>query len=363
MKKKYLRVLFLTAILSFLVSQTNILVNLSKKYSTAYAVGDLTIDWGVPSGEPIFVIDNFLPGDKAEKKVQVLNGAATIRPVGIKGIKTSETGNLAEALIITIFENDNIIFGPKNLTAFFEESNTPTGIFLTNIAPSTSTKYNFEVTFNPDAGNNLQGTSVVFDIIIGISVPVPEECQGIKFSGSPIFGTQGNDNLKGGNGNDLIFSFEGNDKINGSNGDDCIVGGPGNDRLYGSNGNDIIFGNEGNDKINGGNGNDKIYDAEGDSLVDGGNGNDIISGSPGNDTIKGGNGSDKIYGKEGDDRLYGGNGNDFLAGDEGEDFANGGLGKDQCETETKIRCEKDNEDNNFSFLEMLFKNIRARLPI
>ncbi len=323
MNKQISRLIILVAI-ALLVTRVNNRFDIFRLFannSTAFAVGDLTIDWGVPSGQPIFVINNFLPGQKEIREVQVSNGASANRPVGIKGIKTSETGNLADALIITIFENGNIIFGPQNLASFFEESDRPTGIFLTNLAPTTSTKYNFEVAFDPESDNDFQNTSVVFDIIIGIFVPVPQECQGIKFSGTPIFGTQGNDNLKGSNGNDLIFGFEGNDKIDGSNGDDCLVGGPGNDIVEGSNGDDKIYGGEGND------------------IIDAGNGNDLIFGGPSNDTIRGGNGNEEIYGEEADDKLEGGNGNDILIGGEGEDSANGGLGKDKCEAETKIKCE------------------------
>ncbi len=323
MKKKYLKILILGLILGFLIWQSNILANFSKNRSTAFAVGDLVIDWGVPSGEPIFVINNFLPGEKVTREILLTNNAGTSRPVGIKGVKTSETGNLDKALILTIFENGNIAFGPKNLASFFEESNSPTGIFLADIQPGESKKYNFEVTFDSFSGNDYQNTSVVFDIIIGVFAPVPEECLGIRFSGPPIFGTQGKDNLKGTSGNDLIFGFEGDDKIDGSNGNDCIIGGPENDYLDDSNGDDVIFGNEGADKIKGS------------------NGDDLIFGGDGEDKAEGSNGNDKIYGGAGNDLLYGGNGNDYLnTGLNNKDYAQGDLGVDTCIATLKKLCEK-----------------------
>jgi Ca2+-binding RTX toxin-like protein len=95
--------------------------------------------------------------------------------------------------------------------------------------------------------------------------------------------------------------------VDGSNGNDTITGGSGNDTLIGSNGNDAILGGVGTDTIFAGNGNDTVdggrgTDTEildsGDDIAawDPGEGNDIIDGGPGHDTLafNGANGNEKF---------------------------------------------------------------------
>jgi len=230
---------------------------------TAQAVGDLTVEWGVPSGQPIFVVKNFLPGETTERQVKIFNGASVIKPVGIVGVKTEELKDLANVLEIEISQNGTDLYGgslgSKTLEQFFQDSTIPNAIFLFNLNPGDTKSIKFAVKFQQGADNAYQGAKVVFDILIGLYYQVPEECRGIKFSRPPIFGTQRSDILRGTNGNDLIFGFEGNDRIDSSNGDDCLVGGPGNDRIFGSNGNDVILGSEGDDYLDGSNGNDRIF--------------------------------------------------------------------------------------------------------
>ena len=108
----------------------------------------------------------------------------------------------------------------------------------------------------------------------------------------------------------------------------------GNDNLVGTQGNDLIIGNGGDDKVEALKGNDCIY---------GGDGNDRLNGNHGDDTIYGGNGNDDIYGNEGNDSLYGEAGNDKLYGNEGNDLIDGGVDTDTCEghagTNTILQCE------------------------
>jgi len=346
-------------------------------YKTAYAVGDLAIDWGggVLEGQPIFTITNMAPGNIQSHTVHVVNNASSNRPVGVRGIKTSETGGIGDVLNITIKEGTTTLYGPKTLTQFFVDSNGINGIPLSTLSPSTSTSYTFTVTFDSSAGNPYQGKSIVFDLKMGITVAIPAECENITFSGNPIFGTQGNDTLNGTNGNDLIVGFEGNDVINGGNGKDCIIGNEGNDILHGGNDKDVIVGGEGddridgdneedilfgesgndvinggndsdiihggagNDRINGDNGRDTIFGEDGNDTITGGNDRDSIEGGAGNDDIDGGNDKDSILGQDGNDTMRGGNDNDSLLGGTGVDSARGDNGIDTCEAETKTTCE------------------------
>lgn len=378
MKKRLIKII---ALLLFISVSYGLNKGLNLFHSTARAVGDLSVDWGagISEGDPIFVISNYAPGEEEIRDVNVLNNASTIRPVGVRGIETEQLKNLADKLFIKIFSGGDTYYGgsgsEKTLTQFFGESAGPDGIELFNLNPGTDKTITFQVTFDPLAGNDYQEARVVFDLRIGIAVNIPSDCLGLVFAGDPIFGTEGNDNIRGTNKNDLIYGFEGNDKISSSNGHDCVVGGPGNDNINNSNGNDVLFGNDGDDTLNGSNGNDSIFGGIGDDKlygsngndiiegedgadfidgsngddkinggigndnIEGSNGNDIIHGSAGNDKIDGGNGMDLIFGEEDNDEMSGSNGNDLLDGGNGTDSAVGNNGFDTCLAETKSSCE------------------------
>jgi Ca2+-binding RTX toxin-like protein len=339
------KLLFISLVFVLFIAQTRVLKNLVAKPTTVRAAGDLTIDWGVPEGQPIFEINNFLPGQTESRTVTVINAASLTKPIGVRGRKEHETKNLASALMLIISENGTDLYGgtgptgKKTLAQFFLDSQSADGIKLSNLPAGQTTRYLFTVDFPPNSESEYQAATVIFDLVIGVSFPVPDECQRIQFGENIIFGTEKDDHLQGTNGNDLIVGLEGDDTIEGGNGDDCIVGGPGNDRLTGNNGDDILLGEEGNDRLNGGNGNDLLIGGPGEDTLDGLNGKDRMFGGPGNDRLDGGNENDSADGDEGDDRFYGGNGDDVLIGSSGEDWADGGPGTDRCETETRIKCE------------------------
>lgn len=112
---------------------------------------------------------------------------------------------------------------------------------------------------------------------------------------------------------------------NASQGVTCtITGTDGDDELYGTSGNDVICGRDGNDTIAGGGGNDVIYGHHGGDVISGGEGNDELYGGkngmlmggalPAMDEIHGGSGADMIFGGHGQDDLHGEEGNDIIAG-------------------------------------------------
>lgn len=356
MKKRILKILIPLLVIVFAIGQ-NGGINLFSKDTTVQAVGDLEVDWGVVEPGPIFVVANMLPGDTKERSIDVTNNATVARPVGVRGIKTSETGNFSSVLNIVITEGANTLYGPVNLDQFFTDSAGLDGIPLSTLGPGDTTTYTFKVTFNSGAGNEFQGKEVIFDLIIGIAIDIPQECQHIEFSGPPIFGTSGDDRIRGTRGNDLIFAFEGNDRVFGLLGNDCIVGGEGKDELRGEVGNDVIFGNEGNDLVIGANGEDKLFGGEGNDTIKGENNEDYIEGNEGNDKITGGNGDDEILGGEGNDNISAENGADLVLGEGGNDKIKGGAGNDNlvggadtdninglsgidtCDGEVEINCE------------------------
>lgn len=346
--------------------------------NTAYAVGDLNVVWGVPDGAPIFVVANTLPGDVETRSVDVVNSASSARPVAVRGIEQGGD-TLKDVLEIVISEGATDLYGgtlgTKTLAQFFIDSSGPDGIPLSTLAPLASTTYVFEVTFPASAGNEFQGKSAIFDLIIGISAEISGNCDQIDLLPTPIIGTSAAETLNGTPGNDLIMGLEGADKINGNGGDDCIFGGEGADKINGNDGNDVIFGEGGGDSINGNNGDDTIDGGVGGDTINGENGDDFIIGGSGGDTIKGGagndqlfgnedsdsikggegddyieggsasdsldgeNGEDQVLGQDGPDTLKGGNGDDILDGGPGVDTANGNAGTDTCDAETETNCE------------------------
>lgn len=161
-----------------------------------------------------------------------------------------------------------------------------------------------------------------------------------------VFGTPGDDLIRGTDeaddidglgGNDLITGLDGNDTIKGGQGldiirggadDDSLVGGAGKDRLFGEAGDDHLEGGGGNDRLLGLAGNDTIFGNNGDDILSGGRGNDIVSGQDGDDRLRGGRDSDTLIAGDGKDRLQGGSGNDILFGQAGNDNLTGAGGAD-----------------------------------
>lgn len=294
---------------------------------TAYAVGDLLIDWGAPTGNPIFVVAGMMPGHMEERDVEITNNAPMSRPIGVRGSKTIELGSIGDVLDIVVSRNGTVLYGEgsgtgsRTLSEFFADSTSMDGVPLLTLGSGEHVTLTFAVTFRENAGNDFQGASITFDITLGVAISIPAECRDIEFDTDPIFGTAGGDRLVGTHGNDLIFGLEAGDDIRGGNGDDCLVGNEGGDSLKGENGNDVLVGGEHGDSLRGGNGVDWLF---------GGEGADSLNGESGNDSLAGEGGSDSLKGGRGDDELVGG---------DGQDVADGEQGRDVCEAEVERRCE------------------------
>ncbi len=163
--------------------------------------------------------------------------------------------------------------------------------------------------------------------------------------------SEGNDDLYGGLGDDIMYGIGGNDKVYGGAGNDYMTGDDGNDTLDGGAGNDTMYGGNNNDtfvvtNLNNGAG-DKIYGglmtdtldlsaltgvsnvvvnlATGSFTATGASSittilevenvigtafNDTITGSALSNTFFGGAGDDSMTGGDGTDKFYGGSGND-----------------------------------------------------
>ena len=146
-----------------------------------------------------------------------------------------------------------------------------------------------------------------------------------------LFGEAGNDSLTGGEGNDELYGSHGDDSLRGGTGNDILDGGVGNDFLTGDLGADILQGNAGHDDLNGGGGRDTLRGGAGNDQITGGEGQDDLIGEAGNDWLNGSAGNDSLKGGDGKDELLGGIGDDIMAGGAHDDVLRGGLGNDQLQ--------------------------------
>ena len=133
------------------------------------------------------------------------------------------------------------------------------------------------------------------------------------------------DLLNGRIGNDKLIGGGGNDQLIGGDGIDTAIFGSGNNKIdlaiterQGTReGRDILTGIE---NVKGGDGNDLI---KGDSV------NNYLYGEAGNDRLYGRDGDDRLYGRDGDDVLFGEVGNDIIFGGAGNNRLTGGAGRDK----------------------------------
>lgn len=194
--------------------------------------------------------------------------------------------------------------------------------------------------------------------------PAPQHLTGTDLDDQMQAGT-GNDRLSGEAGNDNLFGGDGNDRVLGGGGGDTLHGEAGYDTLTGGDGNDWLDGGANGDLLDGGAGTDHATyssaggavavdlgaghgtagDAAGDHYVSvedvigsnygdtiaGDGGNNWLAGLGGNDTLLGEGGSDTLQGGADQDYLNGGDGNDTLYGDDGFDTLVGGNGDDRLE--------------------------------
>jgi uncharacterized protein YukE len=142
-----------------------------------------------------------------------------------------------------------------------------------------------------------------------------------------LIGSEGDDHINGGAGDDKIFGLDGDDEVDAGGGNDRVSGGAdrdylnseaGDDIVSGGLGDDTVYGLDGNDQLSGGEGQDYLEGGKGDDTLAGGDGNDILSGGRDNDTILGGAGADVSYAGRGDDTTFGGSGNDTAHNESGD---------------------------------------------
>lgn len=148
--------------------------------------------------------------------------------------------------------------------------------------------------------------------------------------------TFGNDRFVGSEREDYLSSGFGNDTVTAGNGSDTVLADLGHDVISGGAGWDHLFGEDGNDRVYGGNDGDYVYGGRGNDSVFGDAGTDKLFGDDGNDRLFGGADSDTLEGGRGNDVVNGGAGNDWIAGSEGRDTMVGGAGSDVFVFDTRV---------------------------
>ena len=120
--------------------------------------------------------------------------------------------------------------------------------------------------------------------------------------GGVLSGTDGKDNLHGGEGEHELHGLDGWDVLDGGLDNDVLYGGPGVDLFYGEQGDDVLYGGPGIDDMNGDQGDDVLY---------GGDDIDFLYGGEGEDVLHAGDGNDHLGDVDGQrDKLYCGGGGD-----------------------------------------------------
>ncbi|MCO6454487.1 MAG: hypothetical protein J5I93_04145 [Pirellulaceae bacterium] len=175
-------------------------------------------------------------------------------------------------------------------------------------------------------------------VVDGNGDPIPVEFHG-EAGNDYLAGADGDDLLVGGPGRDRVLGGEGHNRLFGdgnlldasgipvelpTDGDDQVTGRGGNDILFGGGGDDYLVGAAGDDYLHGGSGDDQLDGGADDDVLIGAAGGDTLSGSDGDDILLGGAGSDRVYGRAGHDVLLGGDGLDQVRGDSGNDLVIGG---------------------------------------
>jgi hypothetical protein len=114
---------------------------------------------------------------------------------------------------------------------------------------------------------------------------VTNDVPGCPNKGGLLSGTDGKDNLHGGEGEDELHGLDGGDALDGGLDNDVLYGGPGVDLFYGERGDDALHGGPGLDDMNGNWGDDVLYGGDDLDFMYGDYGEDVLYGEEGNDLL------------------------------------------------------------------------------
>ena len=151
-----------------------------------------------------------------------------------------------------------------------------------------------------------------------------------------VVGSNYADNITGDNKRNFLNGSVGTDWVKGVDGDDYLAGGESNDQIEGGDGNDIMDYFQSNKSVDAnlktgkstGEGTDTLMDVE------------SLSGTSKGDRLRGNGRANFLYGQNGKDKLFGLGGADRLDGGKSKDSLSGGPKKDTCFTKRESNgCE------------------------
>ena len=192
---------------------------------------------------------------------------------------------------------------------------TSTGINLTSFGKTTFADDGFDSSVwrlrnseNGDSSGTLRAYGSGFSNTYNLPSNTDTFVLSPIFNGSATHILTVDDTTKVKAASDNLFS----EKTNSLGGDSYeIIGGSGNDNLTGGDLNDILRGRGGRDELVGGEGNDRLFGGGGGDDLVGGIGNDLLAGGGGSDILTGGAGSDRFrFTNNGRDEVM-----DFTPGD------------------------------------------------
>jgi hypothetical protein len=110
---------------------------------------------------PLFGATDILPGDSVSKYVTVANQVNDNIIVTTAAVNPSDLDHLGDQMNLTIKKGAAVLYD-DTMTAFFNAGN----IDLGQLASGQTGQFDYTVTFNSGAGNDLQGKTMAFDISV-----------------------------------------------------------------------------------------------------------------------------------------------------------------------------------------------------
>ncbi len=153
-------------IISILVIGTGFLVALPANAGIDELIVEYSSDggntWLSLSVGSMFGEINFLPGNSVTRLIRVTNNSTQTQRIAVEAINQTNIGDLASQLDIIIKEGSNTIYN-KTLKQFFDDKE----IYLSSLNTGSQTQYDFDVNFKSSAGDDYQGKSAGFNLIVG----------------------------------------------------------------------------------------------------------------------------------------------------------------------------------------------------
>ncbi|PIZ65024.1 hypothetical protein COY15_03975 [Candidatus Roizmanbacteria bacterium CG_4_10_14_0_2_um_filter_39_12] len=167
--KRFLKILFLFLLLSFLTPQV-------KAADINVDCPDSSAACSKSSTDPLFSISAdgyWYPGRTLTKTINLKNASSQTREMAIRGTKTSGVGILENVMNISIVGGTTVIWS-GSVDEFYGQDKIGMGIF----APDANLDYDFTVSMSSGANDDYQGEETVFDLTLGFwgelsSTPTP----------------------------------------------------------------------------------------------------------------------------------------------------------------------------------------------